>query len=362
MHKAHARTTGNRVGFTLIELLVVIAIIALLIGILLPALGAARETARQVVCGAMERQLYLGQDLYMNENDDYYAAVATSGLQYNAFSVDDSGFHGGVELMENESSSTTPVTFWDWISPTLGDTVGLSPNRAERTYEILSTYGCAAAVFEYAQIFNQSNASDLDDFEEIIQSRGLPQQSYAMPNTFAQFSPEASIPNPGGGFYGGYISPGALRSFPDPATAPANFAPRRDRVGVQPSDKIIFADGTRYFTGPEDGSILDIDVSPDATYFSFFGSNVPTYEQSVAYGRSGVGFPNNILVSFRHPGDAINATYFDGHVGKMDSDEAWTDPNPWHPSGSVWTGVGATDESKAFMQRQGNGDPNPVIY
>jgi len=56
-------------GFTLIELLVVIAIIALLMGILLPTLNSARESARRTVCARNEKNMGLGLFLYATDND-----------------------------------------------------------------------------------------------------------------------------------------------------------------------------------------------------------------------------------------------------------------------------------------------------
>jgi prepilin-type N-terminal cleavage/methylation domain-containing protein len=53
-----SRRRGQNSGFTLIELLVVIAIIALLIAILLPALQAAKDTARMTRCAVNERQIF----------------------------------------------------------------------------------------------------------------------------------------------------------------------------------------------------------------------------------------------------------------------------------------------------------------
>jgi type II secretory pathway pseudopilin PulG len=73
-------------GFTLIELLVVIATIALLVGILIPALGRAREAAKRLACTGNLRQIHIAVDLYLSANDDEYPCagdpVSTSPMYW----------------------------------------------------------------------------------------------------------------------------------------------------------------------------------------------------------------------------------------------------------------------------------------
>jgi prepilin-type N-terminal cleavage/methylation domain-containing protein len=72
IHPMEQAMNARKKAFTLIELLVVISIIALLVAILLPALGKAREAARKIQCLSQLKQMGTLIHIYANDNKGWY--------------------------------------------------------------------------------------------------------------------------------------------------------------------------------------------------------------------------------------------------------------------------------------------------
>src|SRR6478672_8403423 len=69
-------------AFTLVELLVVIGIIAVLIGILLPALSKARTSSQALKCSSNMRQLVLATHMFANEHAGYLPKAENNGSSH----------------------------------------------------------------------------------------------------------------------------------------------------------------------------------------------------------------------------------------------------------------------------------------
>ncbi|KAA0216800.1 MAG: type II secretion system protein [Leptolyngbya sp. PLA3] len=90
-----ARARRGQAAFTLIELLVVIAIIALLIGILLPALSKARKSAQQMGCLSNTRQISLAMNGYTSDNREWYPLLPFTNAGLAGWTNSNPGVNGG---------------------------------------------------------------------------------------------------------------------------------------------------------------------------------------------------------------------------------------------------------------------------
>jgi prepilin-type N-terminal cleavage/methylation domain-containing protein/prepilin-type processing-associated H-X9-DG protein len=95
-------SNSPRQGFTLIELLVVISIIAILAGMLLPAISLVRESARKANCGSNQRQIVMAMIAYGSENDGAWPYCQGGDTAYKTVTASATG--SGIASLEFISS------------------------------------------------------------------------------------------------------------------------------------------------------------------------------------------------------------------------------------------------------------------
>lgn len=330
-----ARTnTPNRrgAGFTLIELLVVVAIIALLIGVLLPALGQARRTAWAIVAGNMERQLTQAVLAYTYDNDEWIPGRQTSGAKLRR-PQDASAAYPTLER-----NSRAPVQSFDWMSPSLDDD-GIPADREARLWYLLETFSDPAmTVRSYPWASGSIGTPEAADYAD-ERGRGFHGISFLMPGMF-QTSGKMGI-SPYDGFE---VYPQPWRNTATSDDVYESYRPRISRIGNLPK-KIAMVTAFRYTD--QDGGV-DFDASltggsgdGSPTTFGSFSCNTAVTRFSSEFTPTELILadrtPGSYELSYRHNG-RLSAAFWDGHVQILNDDES-RDPTLWFPTGYKYIGT-----------------------
>jgi len=156
--------TDRREGFTLVELLVVIAIIGVMVGLLLPAVQAAREAARRMACGNNMKQIGLGLHNYestykklpLNRNwgGDFADPVAVVGARSISWMV------GALPFVEQQAVyDTIDFSFESINDPRNGTTFNSPPalSNAAVARTVIPSYRCPSDGLSDPRMNNRAN-------------------------------------------------------------------------------------------------------------------------------------------------------------------------------------------------------------
>lgn len=358
--------TKSRVarGFTLIELLVVVAIIAILIGILLPALSKARSAGWQIVSASTQRQLMVAMIGYATSNDQWIPGVNTSGRRFFGVAMSS----GSPEVQSMERLGTVPTAPQDWISPIMGDE--LPTDREARLEYIFNTYADPAmgerpAIWGGPGSGTTSAPSGNAEFAQYLAENNRQNPiaaSYLMPIVFQLFGGTASVD--GSIIEANITSGGAPAIMGRTHVLPATYRPRISSVG-SPSRKAGIASGTRFFS---DSGPPTTEASYGSVNFHSFADRNPVDQSSTAWGhvtrqiaRPTSGLRPGARLSYRHAG-RINVAFFDGHVEALGDVES-RNPHIWAPTGSIFlrTSSAVDIAAQSFFGPIGETGPRPTV-
>lgn len=177
----------RRSGFTLVELLVVIAIIGVLIALLLPAVQAARESARRIQCRNNLRQVGLALHNYHGTHQSLPAGwIGIDPATRRAAVQGDPGWAWGAQLLPYLEQGTVRQSLIRYESPVMADT-----HQAARAV-VLSVFRCPSDIAEdlfeiHAEEEHDHEHADDDDHDHEHEEEGPALAKLATANYVGSF-------------------------------------------------------------------------------------------------------------------------------------------------------------------------------